>query len=418
MTRLPKWRTDEAKEVLREQLAEVYTPGAPITDSALFSGRREIVADIEEQMAIIGMHIVLYGERAVGKTSLWSVILSEKKVSHHSASSTDDFVSIFLRVLEKLGEQFGENERTRLETGSIAVGAGGTHADVSESTGASEVVLAQRKVDLNLVLDRIALHSGDLDAIVIDEFQNLPKTTVQSQIIEVVKGFSDRKLKIHMFIVGVADSSDALLSSPEYEQYEDRHFTPYRVPVMTDAEVGEIMDLRKQDFGVDLESDVRDAIVRIASGYPGIAHRLALSATERWVSRAFVGYVVNIGVALASYLVPLVGLVGQLSVKKAGIKVEARDLRAAVQRYVSRWDESLPTSPVPYEELVVLISKSETPYLSASAGEEALGLSAEELDQLVADSSGLVTRDVLGLKLQRPDVRCYFEAKRYLARAA
>src|SRR4051794_31860396 len=85
---------------LQEALASVYTPGSPIQDPALFSGRDLLLSDLRAELPVTGVHFVLYGERGVGKTSLWHVLLHDRKVQQHSASASDDFVSIFLRVLE------------------------------------------------------------------------------------------------------------------------------------------------------------------------------------------------------------------------------------------------------------------------------------------------------------------------------
>ena len=231
---------------LQAQLAEVYTPGIPIDDPRLFSGREELLADLSVDLAVTGVHFVLYGERGIGKTSLWQVLLKDRRYKGHSASKADDFVSIFLRVLEDLGEQFTESDRRRLTGASASVGADKVASiGVNEGVESSETPVARRKLDLNLVLDRVARRANDIDAIVIDEFQNISAAVVQTQIIEVVKGFSDRKLAVKIIFVGVADSDDELLSSPEYAQYKDRHFRARFVSRMTDAEIRDILDFEK-----------------------------------------------------------------------------------------------------------------------------------------------------------------------------
>ena len=77
--------------------------------------------------------------------------------------------------------------------------------------------IATRRLDLNLLLERVAKRAGDLDAIVIDEFQNISNPVVQTQIIEVVKGFSDKDVGIHIVVAGVVDSDDEPLTSTQYD---------------------------------------------------------------------------------------------------------------------------------------------------------------------------------------------------------
>jgi AAA+ ATPase superfamily predicted ATPase len=194
----PGVATDETEVAeLQKELATIYTPGKPIDHPDLFSGRPDLLADLRAEMSVDGVDFVLYGERGVGKTSLWRVLLHGKCVQRHSASATDDFVSIFLRVLASLGEQFTEDERTQLAEISSSIGTDKVASIGSRlSSEDSERPVADRKLDLNFVLDRLERRAGDLDAVVIDEFQNISKQAVQTQIIEVVKGFADRGVDV------------------------------------------------------------------------------------------------------------------------------------------------------------------------------------------------------------------------------
>ncbi len=88
------------------------------------------------------------------------------------------------------------------------------------------------------MLERVARRADELDAIVIDEFQNTRNPDVQTQIIEVVKGFSDHDVDVRIVIAGVADSDDGLLTSREYQQYKGRHFFAHRVPRMSASTSG------------------------------------------------------------------------------------------------------------------------------------------------------------------------------------
>ncbi len=56
-------------------------------------------------------------------TALWQVLLHGKNVARHSASELDEFVSIFFRVLEQLGEEFTADHRKRLAEVSSSFGA-------------------------------------------------------------------------------------------------------------------------------------------------------------------------------------------------------------------------------------------------------------------------------------------------------
>ena len=50
------------------QAGQVFTPGAPISERALFSGRLNQIRKVLDTISQTGYHAVLYGERGVGKT--------------------------------------------------------------------------------------------------------------------------------------------------------------------------------------------------------------------------------------------------------------------------------------------------------------------------------------------------------------
>jgi hypothetical protein len=58
-------------------IGTVFTPASPINDFQLFAGRLNQISCVFDAITEVGKHIILFGERGVGKTSLAN-ILSEK----------------------------------------------------------------------------------------------------------------------------------------------------------------------------------------------------------------------------------------------------------------------------------------------------------------------------------------------------
>jgi hypothetical protein len=54
---------------LFDRAARVFTPGTPVKDPSLFSGRTREKDKLRHTIQQTGYHAVLYGERGVGKTS-------------------------------------------------------------------------------------------------------------------------------------------------------------------------------------------------------------------------------------------------------------------------------------------------------------------------------------------------------------
>src|SRR5262245_31924661 len=65
--------TQEAEQLIIKA-GQVFQPRAPINNRDLFSGRWEQLKAVADAVNQSGLHIVIFGERGVGKTSLANVI--------------------------------------------------------------------------------------------------------------------------------------------------------------------------------------------------------------------------------------------------------------------------------------------------------------------------------------------------------
>jgi Cdc6-like AAA superfamily ATPase len=209
---------DQAK--LEKELSEVYSRNDPITEPKLFSGRRELLTHLQTYLSpgMTGVNFVFYGDRGVGKTSLVNILFSEYVVKRHTCSANDDFVSIFLSILSDLGEQFTDEERRVLEKTGLSLGAGTVspiQTSVQEKTSSehSQRPVASQSLDLNFVLKKLQNIQRELDVIFLDEFQNIKRLEIQTQIIEVVKGLADARMKPMIVIAVMCRTGTNLTSS-------------------------------------------------------------------------------------------------------------------------------------------------------------------------------------------------------------
>ena len=69
-------------------LGSAFTPAAPVDDQSLFAGRVDQLMTCSMAMGQHGVHIGVYGERGVGKTSLANIL---PKVVNEAARITDVF---------------------------------------------------------------------------------------------------------------------------------------------------------------------------------------------------------------------------------------------------------------------------------------------------------------------------------------
>ena len=86
----------------------VFTPGAPINERELFSGRKEQVLKIIDAVSQRGCHAILYGERGTGKTSLSNMIsafLARRQafiVSRTNCDMSDTYSSLWAKAFKDI----------------------------------------------------------------------------------------------------------------------------------------------------------------------------------------------------------------------------------------------------------------------------------------------------------------------------
>ncbi len=73
----PNALTFEEGKNLNIQAGKVFQPRAPVTTRELFAGRWSQLTTVTDAVGQTGLHVIIYGERGVGKSSL-SIFLFHK----------------------------------------------------------------------------------------------------------------------------------------------------------------------------------------------------------------------------------------------------------------------------------------------------------------------------------------------------
>lgn len=250
----------EPTEKLRRiaQVGSVFTPGAPIDDYALFGGRLDQVTDVINTVGQKGRHVILYGERGVGKTSLANVLAQvfagfddfTLKSVGVNCQTNDDFASLWNSVFREL-DWDGNGEW------------GETTPDEPEQI-------------------RYALERLDSQAlIIIDELDRLADDEALSLLADTIKTLSDHAVPVTLVFVGVADSVDDLLG----DHYSvGRALNQVHLPRMSTPELEEIVDKGLSELHLEIDPDARRRIARLSEGLPFYTHSLALHAGQHAVA--------------------------------------------------------------------------------------------------------------------------------------
>ena len=255
------------------RLGKAYPVSQPVSDLRQFAGRRELLTSVIRSIEERRMHVVLYGDRGIGKTSLLHIITLLAKdarylVRYSSCSASSDLDSTFRAIAEDiplLYHEKGDPTSPQVETGKSL-------ADLLDASPLTPAALSE-------VFDGV---SGTRVLIIRDEFDRNENQEFRREVAELIKNLSDRSSKVQILIGGVAENLSELI----------RHIPSIRrnllgIPVskMTDAELEEILTNGQAISGLQIDSIARQRLIGAANGSPYLANLIAHQASSRAIER-------------------------------------------------------------------------------------------------------------------------------------
>jgi Cdc6-like AAA superfamily ATPase len=253
---------------LEFQLGQFFKPTMPINREDLFSGRRGVTREVLDAVNQQGQHVVLYGERGVGKTSLANMIMIRAQsptapimAPHINCTGTSDYTSIWIALLGEIAYR-AEKQKISLPRSVkklIHEFENGLRIEFSPEL-ARQVVSNLSDADMTVVL-------------ILDEFDTVRDQIARQSIAETIKFFSDRNVPGTIIVIGVADDVESLIS--EHRSIE-RCIAQIRMRRMSRDEIESIVTNSLKKVGMTIEREGLHEISRIAIGLPHYAHLLGL----------------------------------------------------------------------------------------------------------------------------------------------
>jgi Cdc6-like AAA superfamily ATPase len=256
-----------------ERLGKAFTPHRPIDLPEFLAGRLEVLYKAMDAVNTTGLHVILYGDRGTGKTSIARVLArmiqepdrrDGRRVLMASCATSDTYASIWHKVFQEIWlaeRQLGFGEAAALQvTGRLKL---------------DEPVADPN--DLRLLIESLP----NPYLIVIDEFDRVPlETDARRLMADTIKLFSDTDVQSKIMIVGVAESIAELIG--EHPSIS-RNIAEILVEPMTGAELREIIKRGFEIVGLSFEEGLDERIADLSQGYPAYAHLLGLWSGRRAV---------------------------------------------------------------------------------------------------------------------------------------
>ena len=259
----------------RDEIREAFRPNTPVDTYELFAGRQSEISAIMDTISDLGAHIILYGERGVGKTSLARIVqvIFPPNRNHVFVSvncdRNENFTALWKRVLRQINYTAPKYSRK---------------IQFANNDEPSEWKI-QHTLGDDYVQDRILISPDDLRilfggvkqpfVIILDEFNVIEDEKVRGLVADTIKAFSDYSVPTTLFVVGVADSVDELISD---HRSIERAVRQVHMERMKPKDLNEALQKCLDIAHVRATDEAANAIVRLSLGLPHYTHLLGREA--------------------------------------------------------------------------------------------------------------------------------------------
>jgi Cdc6-like AAA superfamily ATPase len=244
-------------------LSDVFTPTRPQRSARRLTGRHNELSRIFRALALERSHVVLYGERGRGKTSIVNLVAGSARsagymVARYACSVESDFDEIVRGLARDLPPPL---LAVPLQPGQHLQGC--------------EAALPAERIQPRDIVGLPGRLTGRHLVLIVDEFDRVEDTDTRTRFADTIKQVSDRGAALSFVIVGVSDSLEELLGRHPSIQ---RNILGLPLPLLTDEQVEEILARGGKEAGINFPHEIKQSIVTTSRGVPYIAQLLGLHA--------------------------------------------------------------------------------------------------------------------------------------------
>ncbi len=256
-------------EPLQVNLGQAFPFSRPVVDHRLLAGRKEILVSLIRTIEDIGGHTMLYGARGVGKTSILHVLAQFARdagylVVYETCGARSDFNEVFRSIAAKIPLLYKQG----LSPSSSDIELGKTFADF----------LPNGLVSPQIASETLAGVVGTRIIVILDEFDQRQTKRFGIDILDFLKGLSDRSARVHLVVAGVAANFFELVDN---SRRLHRDIVPLQLRCMTPSEIDEQVRIGAAISRLDFDAAAIDCVVASAKGLPFIASLLCYCAGSK-----------------------------------------------------------------------------------------------------------------------------------------
>ncbi len=257
----------------RRKLGRAFPLAQPIGNLRQFAGRRELLANAIRAIEERRLHLVLFGDRGIGKTSLLNIIAllaadARYQVRYSSCSEGSNFDQTFRAIARDIPLLYHRSS----DPTSDQVESGNTLADL----------LDERPVTPSLFSEILEGVAGTRLLIILDEFDRAESSDFRRSVAELIKNLSDRGSRAQVLIGGVGHNLAELIRHiPSIR----RSLLGVHVSKMPDEDLDEILSIGTAISKLPFAANGRRALIHAANGSPYLTNLFAYQATSRAIDR-------------------------------------------------------------------------------------------------------------------------------------